>query len=359
MDAGELLSSLLRLVPNDRMSSIKLSEDFMIRLLIATLALVWGSIGLAHASSPSSLGDLAKRVNVLENQAARQGVLLPPLPILQEASRIQVAQSAADLAVRIDRLETQMRQYTGQMEEMTFRLRQLQEQLQRFQEDSEFRFQDLEKGKKPRKSSANQPTQPQHFEQLGAPPRTLGSLNQNQLPADNGAETTLMQGGQPGSGPIDLSSMLGGGAAPSPSTGNDNGGGAQLASLTGDPATDYDLAYSFVLQGNYQQAEQAFRQFVQTYAQHDLTPNAHYWLGESLYQQQNYRGAIEVFLDTYSQFPNAQKAPEVLLKTGMSLRKINERDAACATYEELLSKFPNASSGVRQKVMAEIKSAQC
>ena len=60
---------------------------------------------------------------------------------------MQVAQSAASLAVRVDRLEEQMRQYNGQIEELNFRVRQLQEQLQRFQEDSEFRFQDLEGGK--------------------------------------------------------------------------------------------------------------------------------------------------------------------------------------------------------------------
>ena len=328
----------------------------MIRHCLAVMALIAFGSG-ANALSPrdqtADLNGLTQRIDRLEFEAQSRGLPVPPLPIEGQPQRIQIAQSAADLAVRVDRLETQMRHYTGQMEELNFRIRQLQEQLQRFQEDSEFRFQDLEGGKRPRQNSGNlqQAPQPQQFEQLGEPPQVLGSLSQEQM-AVGGA--LAQQGAQPSAGPIDLSSMLGGGAAPSTAA-----PGGQLASLTGDPATDYDLAYSHVLQGNYQAAEAAFSQFVQAHGHTDLAPNAHYWIGESRYQQADYPGAIETFLDAYSQYPTAQKAPDMLLKTGMALRQINERDAACATFEELLSKFPNASSGVRQKVMAEIKSAQC
>ena len=337
----------------------------MIRCLIAFAAMLCA--GAASAVSQDPLDALSARVTGLEQQARSHGMPIPPAsipsqPIATDDGRLVVAQSAASLAVRVDRLETQMRQYTGQMEEMTFRLRQLQDQLRRFQEDSEFRFQDLERGKKGRKSSSSrQPTQqPQQFEQLGTPPSNLGSLPANQVPSNaqptlGAAPSQSIQSGQPSSGPIDLSSMLGGASAPPVGSGT----AGQAPSLTGDPATDYDAAYGQVLQGNYPAAEAAFRQFVQAYAHDRLTPNAHYWIGESRYQQQDYRGAIQVFLDAYSQYPDAQKAPEILLKTGMSLRKINERDAACATYEELLAKFPSASSGVRQKVRAEIQSAQC
>ena len=336
----------------------------MFRLLSAMLALLLLGGGVCAASSPTAFDDLAKRISALELRARNKGLPVPPMPIPEQGDRIQVAQSSAGLAVRVDRLEAQMRQYHGQIEELNFHIRQLQEQLRRFQEDSEFRFQDLEKGKKRENGSLSAPSNsepsPQKFEQLGTPPQTLGSLSEDQLLSNDGLVNDGLASGtlgadQPGAGPIDLSSMLGG-AATAPSI---EPGLAQPSSLTGDPATDYDLAYSEILKGNYPAAEQAFRQFVQAYAQDRLTPNAHYWIGESRFQQGDYRGAIEVFLDAYSQFPNAKKAPDMLLKTGMSLRQIKERDAACATYEELLQKFPNASTGIRQKVRSEIKSAQC
>ena len=321
---------------------------FMIRQFVGAVCLLLLGSVVASASNPQDLTALAERVDKLEYQARQSGVVLPPMPIPQKQECMQVAQSAASLAVRVDRLESQMRQYNGQIEEMNFRIRQLQEQLRRFQEDSEFRFQDLEKGKKGRKSSSLQPQQPASpsFDQLGAPPTSLGSLSQDQVPNN----------GNVGSGPIDLSSMLSGGAAPAIGT---DGGGIPVATLTGDPATDYDMAYGYVLQSDYKNAEAAFRQFIQAYSHTSLAPNAYYWVGESLFQQQNYRGAIETFLDAYSNYPNAKKAPDMLLKTGMSLRQIGEREAACATYEELLDKYPGASAAVRRKVMSEIKSNQC
>ncbi|WP_316860633.1 tol-pal system protein YbgF [uncultured Cohaesibacter sp.] len=331
----------------------------MNRLLATTLALVLGGSGVSLASNSSLLQGLDGRIQSLEAQVRDQAVPLPPVAIGQETGRIVVAQSAASLAVRVDRLEEQMRQYNGQIEELNFRVRQLQEQLQRFQEDSEFRFQDLERKTGTKRSSINPPAEKpaaQQFEQLGTPPQSLGSLSQNQLSLEGGTKNNSSPGGslsQPGAGPIDLSSMLSGNVG-APVGGND---GSYI--MTGDPATDYDTAYGFILNGNYHEAESAFQQFVNAYGGDRLAPNAYYWLGESKFQQGQYRDAIQVFLDAYSQFPNVQKSPEMLMRTGMALRQINEKDAACATFEELLQKFPNVSPAIRQKVQAEIKSGQC
>lgn len=49
---------------------------------------------------------------------------------------------SAGLLLRIDRLESQVRQLTGQVEQMQFTARKLEEQLRKFQEDVEFRFQE-------------------------------------------------------------------------------------------------------------------------------------------------------------------------------------------------------------------------
>lgn len=329
----------------------------MIRVLAISLGVVAGGVSLSWASQPQMLDNLSDRIDRLEYQARDNGFPVPPMPVPDRPERIQVAQSAAGLAVRVDRLEAQMRQYTGQMEEMNFRLRQLQEQLRRFQEDSEFRFQDLERGKKPRKKTSQKRSpnsSTPSFQQLGTPPQSLGQLGSNQAPAHTmGAGSKVA-----GTGPIDLSSMLGGSGGAATASGSGSGG-FQVASLTGDPATDYDMAYGFILQGDYKNAETAFSQFLQAYSKHGLAANAHYWIGESQFQKGNYRGAIETLLNAYTNFPDSQKAPDMLLKTGMSLRKIDQRESACATYEELLSKFPNASAGIKKRVLAEIKGAQC
>src|SRR5438445_7481733 len=55
----------------------------------------------------------------------------------------QVQAAGGDLLVRLDRLQTQIRQLTGVIEQLQFRNQQLEGALRRVQEDSEYRFQEL------------------------------------------------------------------------------------------------------------------------------------------------------------------------------------------------------------------------
>ena len=64
------------------------------------------------------------------------------LLVLLTAGAPAFAQDAADAVVRLGRVENQIRQLSGQIEQLQFENRQLKEQLRKFQEDVEFRFQD-------------------------------------------------------------------------------------------------------------------------------------------------------------------------------------------------------------------------
>src|SRR5215210_7335659 len=57
------------------------------------------------------------------------------------------AQDAADFVVRLNRLENQVRQMSGHIEQLQFENRQLKDQLRKFQEDVEFRFQESAGGR--------------------------------------------------------------------------------------------------------------------------------------------------------------------------------------------------------------------
>ena len=65
------------------------------------------------------------------------------------------AQDVSDLLVRLNRLESQVRQLSGQNEQLQFENKRLSEQLAKFQKDVEFRFQDLQPGAKPGAAPAN------------------------------------------------------------------------------------------------------------------------------------------------------------------------------------------------------------
>src|ERR1700733_8953982 len=56
------------------------------------------------------------------------------------------AQSGADILVRIDQMENQLRQLTGMVEQMQYRNQQLEAALKRMQDDVEYRFQEAGRG---------------------------------------------------------------------------------------------------------------------------------------------------------------------------------------------------------------------
>ncbi len=131
------------------------------------------------------------------------------------------------------------------------------------------------------------------------------------------------------------------------------------ATSVGDPRAEYELAYSYLTQRQYEQAEMGFRRFLQSNPRDRLVPEASYWLGETYLQRSRFREAAEQFLTISTDHPNAAKAPDALLKLGVALNGLGARDRACAVFAELDRKYPQASPGIRQGSEREQKRARC
>jgi tol-pal system protein YbgF len=325
----------------------------------------------------------------------------------------RVAQTdPGDLSVRLDRMEGALRQLTGTIEQLQYRNQQLEMQLKRMQDDTEYRFQQMG-GKAgsappPSQGAPNSPgmvpgnapgvppasAQPgrrsdvfdpaQHPNAPGAP-RTLGNQAAIAAPEQGNGPSVGAPGGRAAGAPLDLSTLAGNDPAPSqagappatvasaapvplpapqgapPPPRNAAPGGPQLATLppSATPQDEYDMAYGYVLHKDYALAEQAFRDFLGKYPNERLVPDAQYWLGESLFQQQRYRDAAESFLGVSTKFERAGKAPDALLRLGQSLAAMNQKEAACATLAEIGRKYPRASAGVKRGVTQELKRAHC
>ena len=306
--------------------------------------------------------------------------------------------SDSDLMLRLDRLETQIRQLTGVIEQLQFRNQQLEGQLRRLQEDTDYRFQESSaKGAaRPALQSRpqNPPPQPSGPATTGAPgrrgdafdptqnpnapgaPHTLGSVNAPGGPSPMSSspmsppmlppmsaddEPIGAPGGRGAGAPLDLATMGPPGGAPGPALRNPNAGGAVVATLppSQTPRDEYDLAYGYVLRKDYALAEEGFRSFLSRYPGDRMTGDATYWLGESLFQRQRYRDAAEAFLNVSTKYEATPKAPDALLRLGQSLAALGEKEAACASLGEVLRKFPRASAGVKQGVEREQKRVRC
>jgi len=300
------------------------------------------------------------------------------------------AQDAADAIVRLNRLEGQFRQMSGQIEQLQFENRQLKEQLRKFQEDVEFRFQEGRGGgSKPASptTTPSRPPQPQVlpqpqpqrrsdvFDPSEAPdapgaPRPLGSTLPSAplssadigspMPLPGGAIEELIENDEMAqdAAPLDLGVASRTAAIP-PGSAAPRSSPSVAATSVGDPRSDFETAYAYLNQKQYDQAEMGFRRFLQSNPRDRLVPEASYWLGETYLQSGRYREAAEQFLNVSTEYPDAAKAPDALLKLGVSLNGLGARGRACAVYAELDRKYPQAPASVRQGSEREQKRAKC
>ncbi|MDB5507601.1 MAG: tol-pal system protein YbgF [Hyphomicrobiales bacterium] len=88
----------------------------------------------------------------------------------------------AELLLRVDRLENQIRNLNGQLEQMQFQVRRSEEQLRKFQQDVEFRFQELSGGRGGARPQAA-PAQPGKRSDAGPDP--IGNLAARDLGASD------------------------------------------------------------------------------------------------------------------------------------------------------------------------------
>jgi len=281
---------------------------------------------------------------------------------------------AAELSVRIERMESQIRQMTGTIEELQYKNQQLEQQLRAMQGGSGVSVSNLRpQGVAPSpgltQGSINQPPSAQPQSNLppvsqqppSQPGRRGDAFDPSAQPNAPGAPRTLGRPGQP----LDMGALATGAQNDQnlgpPPGGNNRILGQQQAVLapSGSAKDEYDLAYGYILRRDYALAEEAFRVFLQNHEGDRLVPDAHYWLGESQYQRQQYNDAAETFLDVYNKYPNSFKAPEALLRLGQSLAAIGKQDAACASFGAVLTKYPKASPQIKATVAAEQKRVRC
>lgn len=319
-------------------------------------------------------------------------------------------QGSAGLVVRIGRLESQMRQISGQIEQMQFETGKLAEQLKKFQEDVDFRFHEggaqgapaakpaqkrgdasetqiNEYGRgSPQSAAAAAPTSGANgrgdafdpSQNPGAPgaPRPLGGLAlgastnpagghpYESTPADLGRN-------EPGA-PLDLSNGHSPVAGPPPATptppiapaavrasGITTPGGTIVASAPNPAKEEFEIALSYFKQREYENAEKGFAGFLEKNPKNKLASDAIYYLGESFYQRGRHPEAAEQYLRISTQYANSPRAPQALLRLGQSLGSLGAKEQACAAYGEIARKYPNAPAQIKTGAEREAKRAEC
>ena len=247
----------------------------------------------------------------------------------------------ADTEIRLQQIETEVRGLRGDLEEQSFEIRELKDQLERFTSDMELRMNDLEGSGASRSGSAAPVS--------GASRYTAKPLRDSNPP-----------------------SVVGSGAGQTYqwSSSNANSGGAvgQLGSYTesGDGTSSSDLAsatyenaFSMVKNHQYKGAQVEFESFLRDHPDHPLAGNAKYWLGETHYVRGNFETAARIFAEGYQQYPKGSKAADNLLKLGLSLDALGKKDDACVALRQLKKENPSGAAPVMRRADQEMSRIGC
>jgi tol-pal system protein YbgF len=319
---------------------------------------------------------------------------------------------ASAASVRIDRLENQLRTLTGQIEQLQFSVRTLQDQLRKAQPDAAVLPRRSDDGIPPvvasttpgvtgssdptrlRRGDAfdpasqpNAPGAPRQIGTLGATPTSAvpQALPRGPVGGDNGAPMDLSGGriassgggiDRPGTGSIVGTPLPGAsapvvaplpGAAP-PVAGAPMDASGQITTPGGtiiasrepfSPKEEFDIANGYLKSGQYEAAEKGFSTFLSKNPKNRLVPEAVYDLGESYFQRGRHREAAEQFLKISTTYSNSSRAPDAMLRLGQSLGALGAKEQACASFNEVGHKYPNASPTVRAAAEREAKKSAC
>jgi len=308
------------------------------------------------------------------------GMLAVFIFMLSGSPTVLLAQSEAENLARADQLQEQVRRLNGKVEELTFQLLQLQEQIRKMQEDNEFRFQELEDKHSDAGGSGGNKTA-----DIGS--RAKGGVSRlGKSQPSEGVVSTLPSGGKSTSKPIIAAGKILGVPTNSLGTLKFDKDGNVIESAIGRPLDlttptkpldnrylgelGSDLANlqpglllargrDFYDAGKYVLAEKILRKLIKDYPDEANRPEAQYWIGRSLFARGEFHAAATIFLDTHNTYPDALRAPDTLLRLGLSMAGLNQREIACATYDEVLKQFPDADEKIKTQVSVERTSARC
>jgi tol-pal system protein YbgF len=236
--------------------------------------------------------------------------------------------ATAILSQRVDNLEISVRNLTGQVEQLNFRVNQLSQRMETVIADMDLRLRALE-----------------------------GSGGGSSTYSSTFAPDTGPQEMNIASAPIETGDV---GAAPIQGPGAPQSLGVVSAnSLAGSEDADFEIGMQLLRQGDFQGAQTTFEDFIASYPESERLGEANFWLGESLYVRNQFADAATAYLASARDHADGEKAPDSLLKLGMSLAALGQIDQACSAFDQVARSYPNASERVTRNVARERTANNC
>jgi tol-pal system protein YbgF len=307
------------------------------------------------------LDRLERDLSMLQRQVYRGG----PAQFVSGGSS-----AAVDAELRMDRLEAQMRELTGRVEDAANGVEQLRRRIEQINGDIDLRFTQGQGSPKGAPSNVHasagiaDSSPAGQLAMRGPPPPTNSARSPR--PADLMPPGTLVPPppDRPGAGTLTPPGNL-----PGPTQAGLESTNVAIASNLRPPSAgglpagaaseQYNVAFGLLKQADYPAAEEALKTFIGQHPKDALAGSAQYWLGETYYARGRYAEAASAFAEGYKSYPKGTKAADDLLKLGMALARTNQKQNACVAFSQLDHDFPHPGSAIKETAIAEKKRLGC
>ncbi|PTU72780.1 tol-pal system protein YbgF [Pseudomonas mangrovi] len=122
---------------------------------------------------------------------------------------------------------------------------------------------------------------------------------------------------------------------------------AQGGGEPADPAKEklyYEAAFDLVKAKDFARANQAFSAFLRKYPNSQYAGNAQYWLGEVNLIEGDLQAAGQAFAKVAQNYPQHAKVPDALFKLADVEQRLGNTDKAKRIWSEVVAKYPGTSA---------------
>jgi len=312
---------------------------FKNRFLLQILVIVFfANISFAQQDKMNELIDrlekIQKDIQTLEKAVYSKNAALP-------SDNVVVNEALTRQLAKISELEKQIQEMTSKFEENNYKVQQLSDRLNKVSNDNQFRLQQLENNK----AISEKISAPKEVIVEKAP--VVVKKNENNIlnSEEIDKEKNVIEEKKVQSDNIKLKEK-------------DNKPKTKVLPKV-SIAEQYKYATNIMKSGDFEKAEIAFKEFVDTHSKHELAGSAQFWYGETFYIRQLYDDAAAAFLEGYQKYPNSPKAPENLLKLGVTLAELGEIEQGCKMIVNLKKAYPKTDASILQKSSYEKKRFNC
>ena len=319
----------------------------LIKLILINFILIYFSINISFSQDQEVaeiLENIQKDLRTLERAVYSQSFSEnSDTNTTLKASTKESEQALTKHLLKLGEIEMQFQELTNKFEEINFKLDKLSNKLLKVQQDNQLRFEQIEKTSVINTNDKSLTSLPKTEQILtsekitkkkllpgSSEPQSLGEISYKDMTTSD--DTQIIESVEQTEAII--SEVF-------------NSEEKLLPDVS--PKEQYQFARNFLKVGDYANAEKAFREFVITNPDNELSGNAQYWYAETYRIRQMYTDAATAYLEGYQKYPKSKIAPENLLKLGVSLVQMGEKDQGCLMIAGVKKQYPDATQSVLQK----------